>query len=106
MSSLLTKFSYSIGTFGIAAGATIVTCFLCSGGAIALIVETCIKKHSRSLDTIDAPLDSIDALLDERSTTPGYCSGNGLSSTALTILPSCLKPAMQMSCEDAAIGRA
>ena len=76
-----------------------VACFLCSGTAIFLIVEACIKKHTRSLDTIDGPLD-------ERSTTPGYCTGSGLSTSALTIIPSCLKPAMQMNCEDVAIGAA
>ncbi|KAA6411062.1 MAG: hypothetical protein FRX48_05373 [Lasallia pustulata] len=86
----------TISSFGIAAGATVVTCFLCAGVAIWAIVEACIKNHHRSLDTIDAPLE-------ERSTTPGYCSGSGLSTSALTILPKCLQPAMQNSCEDAAL---
>lgn len=85
-----------------------VACFLCFGGAIFSVVEACLKKHTRSLDTIDGPLDSVAGLevLDARDTTPGHCSGTGLSSTALVILPKCLKPAMQLSCADAAVRNA
>lgn len=75
------------------------SCFLCFGASVYLIVDTCVKKNRLFMDTIDGSLD-------ERSTTPGYCTGNGLSTSALTILPSCLKPALQMSCEDIAIGAA
>lgn len=86
-----------------------VACFLCSGAAIAGVVEACIKnKHTRSLNTIDGPLDSVAGLglLDARSTRPGYCSGTGLAHAAMVILPSCLKPAMQMSCSNPAVSGA
>lgn len=85
-----------------------VACFLCSGAAIFSVVQGCIKTHARSLDTIDGPLNPVAGLevLDARDTTPGHCSGTGLSSTALVILPQCLKPAMHLSCAAAAVRNA
>ncbi|MCJ1229836.1 hypothetical protein MMC12_006506 [Toensbergia leucococca] len=88
-------------SFGITGAISGASCLLCIGGETYLVYAYCFN-HSPRRDL----LGSSPFRVRSPSGEPAYCSGSALSGTSLQILPACLQPAFQASCQNGLVAAA